>query len=473
MKSFFVFALLFVLFSTSVFTQRPWHKYLEGEGITIKVPKLKSFKLNNGIPVYYIQHDLTPQFEMSIYIDGGSFEEADNQLGLTSLMASSLSLSGSKTYQRDRLAQILEGRAASFSASASLKRLNISFQCLSDFVDEGLSIVFDVLKNPAFTQSDLDLLKKRKIQSIQKRKENPGRLGYMASQLIRYQGTIRGRIATQKSVENIKQSDLETWYRKLFKSGRMSIAVVGDFDMGKLKRILNKNIGSLPKNDRGKNATALKKDSTSFKKNKKKLFLIEKNIPQTTVILTAKGLKHSSKDYYALKVFDFILGGSSFNSHLVQQIRVKKGWAYSVYSSYRSGKDIGSIFLFAQSANKNVPNLLRRFQEILSQPEIFITDEKIAKAKVAIANKFVFLYETPAQLLEQKLSIKWDGLPENYLNNFIENIKKVNRQDILRVAKKYYSPEEFGIVLVGPANVVSENDIKGLRKTKEGFKVPE
>ena len=138
-----------------------------------------------------------------------------------------------------------------------------------------------------------------------------------------------------------------------------------------------------------------------------------------------------------------------------------------------SNKDIGSVFLFAQSANKNVLNLLRRFQEILSQPEIFITDEKIAKAKVAIANKFVFLYETPAQLLEQKLSIKWDGLPENYLNNFIENIKKVKRQDILRVAKKYYSPEEFGIVLVGPADVVSENDVKRLGKTKEGFKVPE
>ncbi|HRP69614.1 MAG TPA: insulinase family protein, partial [Turneriella sp.] len=162
------------------------------------------------------------------------------------------------------------------------------------------------------------------------------------------------------------------------------------------------------------------------------------------------GIKHSAADYYALRLFDFLLGGDSFNSQLTQTIRTEKGWAYTAYSTFETDDFTGSVLLFTQTANANLPDVVAAMDAILAHPESFITTDKIERAKISLKNKFVFLFESPAQYLKLYLNLKWDGLPETYLAHYIENLSRVTYADILRVAKKYYQPQNFTLLICGP-----------------------
>ena len=95
-------------------------------------------------------------------------------------------------------------------------------------------------------------------------------------------------------------------------------------------------------------------------------------------------------------------------------------------------------------------SLLSRLTEILNHPEIFVTEEKLKQAKAAIRNKFVFLYKTPAQLLNILFRLESHGLKNNYLATFLENIEQVTLEDVLNIAKKYYNFDDFLKVIVAP-----------------------
>jgi predicted Zn-dependent peptidase len=97
--------------------------------------------------------------------------------------------------------------------------------------------------------------------------------------------------------------------------------------------------------------------------------------------------------------------------------------------------------LFTQTANMNLPDVIAAIDEILAKPEAFISKDKIAEAKRSLKNKFVFLFENPVQYMKLYLQLKWDGLPENYLNDYAVNLDKVTEADVLRLAKQYYKPK--------------------------------
>jgi zinc protease len=87
-------------------------------------------------------------------------------------------------------------------------------------------------------------------------------------------------------------------------------------------------------------------------------------------------MKHTGDaNYYTLRLFDFLLGGDSFNSYLTQKIRTEKGWAYSAYSSFETDDFTGSIMLFTQTANMNLPEVIAAIDDILAKPEDFISKD--------------------------------------------------------------------------------------------------
>lgn len=87
----------------------------------------------------------------------------------------------------------------------------------------------------------------------------------------------------------------------------------------------------------------------------------------------------------------------------------------------------------------------------------------------------MFLYSTPTQLISQKLDAEWDGLPEQFLNEFTNHIDKVQLEEVLQVAKKYYQPKNFFVVVVGsPATKKQIAEAKFLIERKlEDFVFPQ
>ena len=439
-------------------TPRPWEKFLIEGNLRIEYPNMERRRMSNGIPLYYLQGKTIPKTYLKIIVEGGLVEEPLPEIGLTSLWGSSIVYSGSEKYPQEKLSSRLEDHASSFSSDHNSEFASFRFTALANFFEEDLKMILQVLNEPRFHPDDVQLIKKQKIQSKKKLKENPASLARMGAHKVYWGSHPRGMLSTEQTISDLEQADMKNWHKKMWAPSRLKVLLAGDFNIESMVAILEKYLPkpqepplNSPPPFNPPLYMKLKPDMLAGKK--ETTYHIHKEIPQSTMIWRSQGIAHHSREYFALKVFDLILGGDSFNSFLTQDIRARRGWAYSVYSSYRSDKYGGYISIVAQSQNHNVPALFQRLREILEKPEEFVDSERVEQAKVSIRNKFVFLYKTQFQLVNNLIILKRHGLSDDYLSTFLDNIDRVSLEEVLRIAKKYYAPSQFFKVIVGPENM--------------------
>jgi zinc protease len=430
---------------------RPWYHYIREEMPEPRIPEIQRFRLKNGIEVFYLQSDTVPLVHMQIIVDGGGFEVPDDKLGLHSLWGDTVVFSGSEKLNRDALSNYLESRASAFRFSAGTERSTFNLRSLAHYFERDLQTIFEVLQNPRLAAEDFELLRKRLMQELERLDENPAKWAALGMSRLYWGDTVRGRYATRRTVAALKIEDLRAWHGRIWRGERLSIAVTGSMEAPRLIDLLNKTFGTMPVEPR--HAPDMTRMHVAPVAKGNELRLLPKEIPQTTVIYRAPGMKHSDPDYYALRILDFLLGGDSFNSYLTQKIRTEKGWAYTAYSTIETDDFTGSLLLFTQTANSSLPDVLALMDEILAQPKQFIDAKKIEQAKLSLRNKFVFLFENPAQYMKLYLQLRWDGLPDTYLADYVKNLNRVNESDVLRVARQYYRPEKFTVLLCGPKDV--------------------
>ena len=421
--------------------------------------------MSNGIELDYLKDSLLPKGYLKIIVEGGLIEEPKEKIGLTNFWGDSLVYSGSSKYTQEILSTQLEDHASSFGFSHNSGFCSFNFVALSDFFEEDLKMILQVMNQPQFHPKDLELIRKQKIQAKKKIKENPASLARVGAHLVYWSSHPRGVISTEKTISTIQREDIQNWQKKMWVHSRIKVLMAGDFDIDSVIKILEMHLIQTKK---PKGIPQINFDSTmevdpNILKNKMKLtYHVHKEIPQSVIIWRSQGMPHHSNEYFALKIFDFILGGDSFNSFLTQDIRVRRGWAYSVYSGYHVDKYGGYISLVAQTRNENISPLLERVREILNKPSIFINQEKINRAKISIRNKFVFLYRTPFQLLNNIMILKRHGLKKTYLPTFLESIDKVTLNDVLNIAKRYYAPNKFFKIIVAPKSLKLNIPLKTL-----------
>ncbi len=430
---------------------RPWYHYIKEEMPRPKIPQVKEFKLANGIPVYYLFSENVPLVSAQVYMEGGGFEVPDEKLGLHGLWGETVVFSGSKDFDRDKLSEYLENRASSFSFSSGMERSSFNINSMSHYFANDLTKLFSVIESPRLAAEDFEIIRTRVLKEFERRDENPAKWASLGMTKMFWGGTPRGRYATIRTVKNLQAADLADWQRRMWRGERLSLAITGDIKEETLKSLLENTFGKMARDEKKRPDLAVMHVQPTAKANA--LRILPRDIPQATVVYKAPGMKHTDADYYALRIFDFLLGGDSFNSYLTQKIRTEKGWAYSAYSTFETDDFTGTLMLFTQTANVNLPDVVEVMDEILAKPEAFVSRDKIEEAKLSLKNKFVFLFENPAQYMKLYLTLKWDGLPLSYLPDYAKYLSQVTEADVLRVAKKYYRPENFTVLLCGPPDI--------------------
>lgn len=453
--------LLVILSSLSLLTAKTpyWEKLLtqNKEEIPLSLPEIQETKLENGIQVRSIPNHQSPLVSIYIAVDIGSFEDSQEKTGLTSLWGESIVFSGSEKYPRERLAEILERRGSSFNFSAGFEHSVFSLTSLKKNFPEDLQLVLEVLSSPRFAAEDINLLRERQISALKRMREQPGKVTSLAAQKIIYGDHPRGRTATELTLKNITQNDLAEQQKKMANANRYTILLSGDYDAQETLTILNDQTGSLSIDGKAVNTSILSKNP-EFPSGKKSLVPFE--TPQTTILMYAPGLPHNSKDYYRWKLLDFLLGGDSFNSTLTRRIRTENGWAYVAYSFISTDGYTGKAGIMTQTANKNVPDVLNEIDDILKNPEEYITEEALERAKTSLRNRFVFIAETPSEYLLLEQNLRWEGLDENYLPEYLEHIDQVTREDVLSFAREYYAAGKFATVVTGPKELAAPSQLE-------------
>lgn len=415
---------------------------------SFEIPKPERIVLDNGLVVMLLADRELPLIEATALIRTGTRLDPADKVGLAEIAAEVVRTGGTTKMTGDQLDEFLESRAAVVEVRATRDLTEASLSSLRDDFPDVLKIFADVLRRPAFDERRLEVSRTRAVASVSRRNDEAFEiLDREFNKIIYGADSPYGRTKTYATLEGIRREDLAAWHAEHFHPDRIVLGVVGDFDRDEVLRQVREAFGDWPRGPAWKPAEVPYRKAPS-----PGVFYVEKNdMTQSYVAMGHLGVLRNDPDYHALEVLNQIFSGSS-SSRLFNSVRTRKGLAYAVYGGVQSEWDHpGQAMLFlttkTQTTGAGIEALLEEARNLKAQPP---TDEEVEKARQGLLNSFIFQADSARKVLRQQITYEAYGYPLDRLSRYLEGIKTVTA-DQVRQAARHLRPEEFAILVIGPA----------------------
>lgn len=414
--------------------------------LAFELPQVETFQLPNGVRVFFREDHELPLVSITAMLNAGKIDEPENRSGLAELHAAAMRSAGAGDMTADEIDAYLEMVAADLSVASDAYATTMSLSLQSADVEQGLQILGDMMRRPRFDAQRVELARRRMLENIRRQNDRPAVVARRAFLSALYRDHSLGRLPTLESVGTITLEDLRAFHKRFFKPDNLWVAVSGDIDRAALEGYLNDVLGDWTgRFDRRKDSEALLPPAPPA------LWLAHKDVPQTTLLMGERGIDKNDPDLYALRVLDFILGGGSFNSRLMQNIRTRRGLAYSVYSYFQVGRRLPGVFIAgAETKNSSVSEVTRLMrQEMQTLMQTPVTQEELKTAKESLVNSFVFAFEDTHEVVTRVMRLAFYGYPDEYLSRYRQRLAAVTAGDVLAVARRHLHPEAQTLIMVG------------------------
>jgi zinc protease len=246
-----------------------------------------------------------------------------------------------------------------------------------------------------------------------------------------------------ESLPRISTEDVHRFHRTYFRPNMAILAVVGDVNPDALQ---TKLIPRLTAWTGGPVATAPFTPAFAEGPEREE---INRTVTQASIVLGHRGISRDNPDYYALSVMNYILGGGGFGSRLMEEIRVKRGLAYSVASFFDARKHPGAFQVVLQtknaSAREAITLVLHEMERMRTEP---VSEDELNRAKKYLTGSFPLRLDTQRKLADFLTLVEYFGLGLDYPERYPSLINAVSREEVTRVARIYLHPEKPILIVV-------------------------
>ena len=414
------------------------------------LPKTERAVLDNGMVVHMLGDHELPQISISALIGTGSVYEPAAKTGLAGLTGTVMRSGGTTGTSPEKLDDELEFMASSIEASIGDDSGAVSMTTLTRNLERTLQLFAQVLMEPAFREDKVELARKLTVESLRRQNDDPKAVADRELLKAVYRGTPLGRVPTFATVGAITRDDMVLFHRKYFHPNNMILSVSGDFDPKEMILLLNRVFAGWKKEP-----VEFPKIKTPVAEFRPEVLYVAKDVNQSVIRMGHMGIDKDNPDLYAIRVMDSILGSSGFNSRLMSEVRNAQGLAYNVESSFDIGRRYLGIFTAeTETKAQTTARAIGLMEDIIAgMTKKPVTDQELTLAKDSIVNSFIFGFTSPAVVANQKARLEYYHYPAGYLDNYRDNIARVTRDDVLRVARKYLHPEALKLVVVGDAKL--------------------
>ncbi|MEI6206339.1 MAG: pitrilysin family protein [Desulfuromonadales bacterium] len=416
--------------------------------LRFKIPKAERVVLECGMPVYLLRDTELPIISMTAMVRVGSVYEPALKAGLATMTGSVMRSGGAGGVAPDKMDDELEFMASAVESSIGSDMGTVSLTSLKKNFSRTLQIFGDVLQRPDFSEKRIDIARKHVIEGLRRRNDDPKEIAGREVEKAIYAGHPLGQEVTYASVSSITRQDLVDFHRRFYRPETMLLAVSGDFDRDSLLKELNAIFDPAKKSS----ALVLPEVPQPEQLFKGETLYGKKDVNQTVIRMGHLGLSKDSPDIYAVRVLDYILGGS-FTSRLTMEIRTNQGLAYSVGSHFDIGRRFTGSFIAetetkAETTVKAIKLMKDIIAGIMKEP---VSDQELSAAREYMINSFMFAFTSPASIVTQRARLEYYGYQDGYLEQYCDNIAKVTKTDVQNAARKYLHPEAFKLVVIGDA----------------------
>jgi zinc protease len=418
--------------------------------------KIQSWALANGARVLFVENHSIPIVDVSVEFDAGTRRDPQGKEGLAELTNSTLArgIREAKIPNTSQVepamteAQISDAfadTAALPGGGASIDRAGMSLRTLSSQKERSasLNLLARLLAQPSFPLDILTRDKARTIASIKESLTQPESIASKAFWKTLYGPHPYGRVATVESVSTITRDDLVTFHHTYYVANRAVIAMIGDLTHSEAEAIAQQLTARLPQGEAFPTIPPVEVQKAGN-------VYIPHPATQAHIMLGMPALKRGDPDYFALIVGNYILGGGGFVSRLTNEVREKRGLAYSVYSYFNPMVDKGPFLIGLQTKKAQTDDALQVVREtLLGFLKDGPTDAELKAAKSNLVGGFPLRIDNNRKILDNIAAIGFYNLPLDYLDTWTSNVEKVTIKDIRAAFARKIAMDEISTIVVG------------------------
>ncbi len=424
-----------------------------GPAPKVKLGKVKTFTLKNGLQVIMVENHKLPRASASLTIDNKPFSEG-TKTGLSSMMGSLLGR-GTQNITKDEFNEKVDF----LGANVFFHRRGASARSLTKYFPEILGLMADGVKNSHFTQEEFDKEVKVTLDGLKSGEKSVTNIARRVEGALIYgKNHPFGEFTTKETVKNITLQDVKNNYNTYYKPNNAYLVIVGDIDTKATKKLVKKLFGNWKKGTipatnvvKPQNVTRTEIDFINMPNAVQSEIAVANNIDLTL----------GDKDYYAALLANAILGGGG-TARLFMNLREDKAYTYGSYSGVSQSRYAG-VF----KATASVRNVVTDSSVVEMQKEITkiryqkVSAEELKNAKAKYIGSFVMNVQKPTTAARYALNIAMYNLPTDFYENYLANINAVTIDDVQNAAIKYFKGDKARIIITGKGIDVLKNLEKG------------
>jgi zinc protease len=429
-----------------------------GNAVPLKLPPLQRATLSDGLKVVLAERHEVPVVQLSLIVDAGHAADSlagpgMSNLAGTSNLALAMISNGTKTRNALQISARSEELGAELGAGSTLDTSFISLNAITGELPDSLELFSDVLLNPTFPEAELVRLKAQSIAAIQQAKSQPrGIASRLFPSLIYGQGHAYSNpfsgIGTEATVKSMTVDELRAFYRRWVRPDNATLLIVGDTTLKQIEPLLEQRLA-------GWKAPAeplpTKQLASVALPAKPRIFLVNRTGAEQSLLFAVHvAPPRSDPDNIAFETVNTVLGGS-FISRLNMNLRQDKHWSYGAGTSLIDAKGQRP---FVVSAMVQTDKTAESMQETLMELRGLTGAHQATEAEIRAAKDTLVLTlpgsnETSREVASSYADILTFGLPDTYLNDYVDKVDALNATDLQAAAGKLIHPDALTWVVVG------------------------
>lgn len=407
---------------------------------------IQSWKTAEGAKVLFVEAHELPMFDLRLTFAAGSSQD-QNHPGIA-LLTNAMLNEGVAGKDVSAIAQGFEGLGADFSNGAYRDMAVASLRSLSDTDKRtpALKLFADVVGKPTFPADALVRIKNQLLASFEFQKQNPAKLA--SNELfLRLYGShpyAHPSEGDAKSLPGLSIEQLRAFHKRAYAAGNAVIAIVGDLSRGEAEQIAAQVSSALPK------GPALAKPAQPAAP-AAGVTHIDFPSKQTQMYIAQLGIDRKDPDFAALSMGNQILGGGSFGTRLMSEVREKRGLTYGVYSGFTPMQVRGPFMINLQTRAELGDGTLKLVQDILRDYlKTGPTQVELDNAKREQAGSFPLSNASNASIVAQLGATGFYDMPLTWMEDFLQQSQALTVEQVKAAMNKHLDADKLVIVTAGP-----------------------
>jgi zinc protease len=405
-----------------------------------------SFERDASLPLVYV----------TVAFRGGSTQDPDGKNGATDVMAK-LMLRGTKSKTKSQIDMALDEVGANLSVETKAEYVALRGEVLSENLKPFLSLLSEIITTPSFRTQELEKLKKEDVSNLLDDLSQDRSLARLRFEQVYFKGhpyskSNDGRV---KDIKELTQADITRQYQKLINGGTMITLAAGDANEPDFKSF----VSGIEKARPAKVALTPVPDFNGDPKKLRVMVFDKPDRTQTQVVIGQRGVSFQDSRLDSLELANYAFGGGTFQSRLMVELRVKRGWTYGASSNFKLGNHPHTWRLAFFPKNSDTPPAIKEALALVHElKDKGLTQEEFDNAKQSMINSSGFNFNTPGKRLENKLAEKIYGLPNGYFKDSASRLNKLNLAQVNAALKSFLTPDQMFVGVVATA-AISRDEI--------------